>query len=51
MFVFGGLVEEIGAVREMWKYSIDTNIWRQLTVSGTFCIMTAIVSLPFVWLV
>ena len=33
MFVFGGLVESVGAVQELWKYSLDSGRWSQLQVS------------------
>lgn len=35
MYVFGGLIERTGAVKEMWKFSIDHKRWHQLLVSNS----------------
>lgn len=34
MFVFGGLVEQAGAIKEMWRYNLDTNRWSKQVVSA-----------------
>jgi hypothetical protein len=37
IFVFGGILEHSGVSQELWKYSLEDDLWLRVSVRPLFC--------------